>query len=89
MRATHLDLKEGYLQCVGTIAWEKDGAFMDTIIATLKDYFGDILNWVPADYFFPKVLKTCLDLILSNYVDSFFAIPWWMDFKIATTLFTR
>ena len=68
-----MDLQEGYLQCVGTIAWEKDGAFMDTIVATLKDYFGDIFNWVPADYFFPKVLKTCLDLILSNYIDSFFA----------------
>lgn len=67
-----MDLKEGYLQSIGTIAWERDGALMDTIVATLKDYFGDILHWVPADYFFPKVLKTCLDLILSNYVDSFF-----------------
>lgn len=68
-----IDLKEGYLLSVGTIAWEQDGALMDTIVATLRDYFGDIFHWLPADYFFPKVLKTCLDLILSNYVDSFFA----------------
>jgi hypothetical protein len=67
-----MDLKEGYLQSIGTIAWERDCALMDTIVATLKDYFGDILHRVSADYFFPKVLKTCLDLILSNYVDSFF-----------------
>ena len=68
-----MDLKDDHLLRIGSLAWEQDGTMIDTVIATLKDYFEDIINWVPADYFFPKILKICLDLILSNYVESFFA----------------
>ena len=67
------DLKDDHLLKIGSAAWEQDGTIIDTVVITLKDYFGDIINWVPAAYFFPKILKTCLDLILSNYVESFFA----------------
>lgn len=68
-----MDLKDDHLLRIGSLAWEQDGTMIDTVIATLKDYFEDIINWVQADYFFPKILKICLDLILSNYVESLFA----------------
>ena len=68
-----LDLRDDILEKIGAAEWGQGGGMIDTVVVTLKDYFEDIEEWIPADYFFPKVLKTCIDLILSNYVDAFFA----------------
>jgi hypothetical protein len=67
-----LDVKQDYLLKVGTETWEKSETIMETVIITMQDFFEDIINWIPCNYFFPKILKTCVDLILTNYVDSFF-----------------
>jgi hypothetical protein len=67
-----LDVKQDYLLKIGTQIWETSESIMETVILTLQDFFEDIINWIPSKYFFPKILKTCVDLVLTNYVDSFF-----------------
>jgi len=67
---------EPILTRVGDEHWESDefGSTVERTVATLKDFFGDVENWViSGDYFFPKVLKHCLDLTLQVYVQSFFS----------------
>jgi hypothetical protein len=67
-----LDVRENVLDTVGTTEWI-NGTVIETVVTTLRDYFDDIKQWIPADYFFPKILKTCIDLILRIYVESFFS----------------
>jgi hypothetical protein len=44
------------------------------MIATFKDYFKDLETWImSSDYYFPKILKICLDAILHTYMQSFFS----------------
>jgi hypothetical protein len=66
------DVKQDYLLKIGTETWETNETIMETVIITLQDFFEDIINWIPSQYFFARILKTCVDLILTNYVDSFF-----------------
>jgi hypothetical protein len=72
-----LDLQEPepILTRVGDADWESDetGSAVVRTIATLKDFFLDLERWLISDYFFPKVLKNCLDLTLQIYMESFFS----------------
>jgi hypothetical protein len=72
-----LDLQEPepILTSVGDTDWEFDGAgsTVERTVATLKDFFLDFETWLISDYFFPKVLKHCLDLTLQIYTESFFS----------------
>jgi hypothetical protein len=67
-----LDVSE-ILAEVGSVHWEEEESHIKTVILTMEDYFEDIKIWVPEGYFFPKILKNCVDLILRIYLDSFFA----------------
>lgn len=71
------DLKypEGILTSIGRAEWETfaRGEAVAVTIATLKDYFEDLERWIASDFYFPKILKTCFDLTLKTYVESFFA----------------
>jgi len=72
------DLKEPelILTSVGDIVWESNQQTHSVIartIATLKDFFGDLEDWLISGYYFPKVLKYCFDLTLQTYVESFFS----------------
>ena len=74
-----LDLREPtpILTSVGSAAWQKEEptqqAAMERTVATLRDYLGDIQQGLVSDYYFPKILKTMVDLVLQMYVESFFA----------------
>lgn len=72
-----LDLQEpeAVLTRVGDSDWESDesGSAVERTVATLKDFFRDLERWLISDYFFPKVLKHCLDLVLQIYLQSFFS----------------
>lgn len=63
------------LTTVGDPEWEDPELYspVDCTIATLKDFFVDIEDWLMTGYFFPKVIKTCFDLALKTYLESFFA----------------
>ena len=66
---------EPILISVGSAAWEDpdEQSLVDRTIATFKDFFTDFESWLTRDYFFPKVLKSCFDLALQTYIESFFA----------------
>jgi hypothetical protein len=71
----YLQDPEPILTSVGEADWESDGSgsAVERTIATLKDFFSDFEVWLISDYFFPKVLKHCLDLTLQIYIESFFS----------------
>lgn len=61
------------LATVGTKEWEKDdNQVIDVALETLRDYFDDFKQWIPAEYYFPKILKNCMDFLLRFYLESFF-----------------
>jgi len=69
------------LTSVGTAEWElfydgnskNSSSAVERTIATFADYFADLEGWLSGEYFFPKVLKTCFDMTLQEYIDSFFS----------------
>jgi hypothetical protein len=71
-----LDLREPdpLLTRIGTAMWEQgsDVPIIGCTVKTLDSYFRDIELWIPQGYYFPKVVKHCLDMTLQAYVDSFF-----------------
>ena len=66
---------EPILVLVGGPEWQNpnDHSPVERTIATFEDFLADIEEWLDQDYFFPKVLKNCLDLALQTYLESFFA----------------
>ena len=66
---------EHILDSVGGADWANPEAHspIDRTIATFKDFFADIEDWLDCAYFFPKVLKHCFDMSLQTYLESFFA----------------
>jgi hypothetical protein len=71
----YLQDPEPILTSVGDADWESDGtgSAVERTITTLNDLFSDFEVWLISDYFFPKVLKHCLDLTLQIYIESFFS----------------
>eukprot|EP00541_Cyclophora_tenuis_P014595 CAMPEP_0116565260 /NCGR_PEP_ID=MMETSP0397-20121206/13799_1 /TAXON_ID=216820 /ORGANISM="Cyclophora tenuis, Strain ECT3854" /LENGTH=344 /DNA_ID=CAMNT_0004092013 /DNA_START=23 /DNA_END=1057 /DNA_ORIENTATION=+ len=72
-----LDVKDDYLLHVGGSEWhqpkkESSGNIVDTTLATLRDYNTDLQDWIPSDYYFPKLLKHSFDQTLQQYVGAFF-----------------
>jgi hypothetical protein len=65
---------ESILTSVGDDVWQnpETHSAVDRTVATFKDYFTDIEQWLVGDYYFPKVLKNCFDLALQTYLESFF-----------------
>ena len=66
---------EAVLSSVGSPAWAEDAerTAIQRTIATFRDYFSDLQVWLPASYYFPKILKHCFDLTLQTYVESFYS----------------
>ena len=67
------------LTSIGSSEWEAtknhdflEGTAIATAVATLRDYFAHIQKRLSSDYYYPKILKTCVDLTLQIYVESFF-----------------
>ena len=79
------DVREEHLGKVGGLEWEtttttpsssslsSSSLVVGTTLATLADYYDDLQEWVPAEYYFPKILKHTFDLTLQHYLESFFA----------------
>lgn len=66
---------EAILSGIGGPEWARDdqGTAIRRTIATFRDYFADLQVWLPADYYFPKILRCCFDLTLQTYVESFYS----------------
>ena len=66
--------RNNILTSVGDESWETDESCiaMERTIATFKDFFQDLQIWLDSDYFFLKVLKTCFELTIQIYLESFF-----------------
>lgn len=63
------------LDSIGDATWaSQDGdAPVDRIIATFKSYLSDFEDWLPPGPSIPRILKYCFDLLLTIYLESFFA----------------
>ena len=66
--------KNDILTSVGDEIWETDETCiaMERTIATLKDFFADLKVWLVSEYYFLRVLKTCFELTIQIYLESFF-----------------
>ena len=66
------DVRAQFLSKIGTPEW-REGQVVETVLATLRDYFRDLIHWVPTEYYFPKILRHCFDMTLQEYVGAFFS----------------
>ena len=41
--------------------WDEGEAVIETLLATLEDYYVDIQRWVRGSFFFSKFVRQCLD----------------------------
>lgn len=66
---------EAILSSIGSPAWEADGKGTAIIrtITTFRDIFTNLEGWLSTGYFFPKMLKNCVDLTVQTYVESFYS----------------
>lgn len=67
--------------------WEKMDQ-MDIIFSTLKDYFLDLVHWIPS-FFYVKCVRYCLEHILELYLTSYFANQNNLNIKTKAALLER
>lgn len=40
---------------------------METLLATLDDYYSDLKKWISGSFFFSKIVRQCLDQCAKEY----------------------
>jgi len=66
------DVQEPVMSKVFTVKWEKSGELMNCVAATLRDYYNDLLDWLPR-YEYTCVVKKCIDVLVEEYISAAFA----------------
>lgn len=67
--------------------WEYNEKII-VLLSTFRDYFRDLKSWLPA-FFYAKVTRKCLELLLEMYLESFFTIKGRLDKKTTAALLER
>lgn len=70
-----LETSEALLCSVGELSWESDDECYTTrsVVSYLRETFGDIEVWIcNNEYFFPKIVKKCFQLIIQLYIETFY-----------------
>ena len=66
------DVQEPVMNKVFTAKWEKNGELMKCVAATLRDYYNDLVDWLPK-YEYCGVVKKCVDILVKEYMNAAFA----------------
>jgi len=66
------DVQEPVMDKVFTAEWEKNGELMNCVAATLRDYYNDLIDWLP-QYEYCGVVKKCIDVLVEKYISAAFA----------------
>ncbi|KAK8814278.1 hypothetical protein WA158_008140 [Blastocystis sp. Blastoise] len=55
---------------------EEDSSAMLTVLSTYEDYFEDLKKWINSKLFYGHVIKTCLELTISDYFEKMSIASW-------------
>lgn len=47
--------------------WDEGDPVVETLLATLDDYYSDLKHWISGSFFFSKIVRQCLDQCAKEY----------------------